>query len=138
MGDRENSALFENEDKPLAKIAEELIRRAGLSTDLISGGDPRPSFDAVLIAMSKIRRGKEALYGSFIENKKGDSVNFALIGHFVDMRRKWARANTFIQGKFEEDKDFEIEELLDTYIDLAVYAALGVQLIEAIRKGEVG
>ncbi len=110
-----------------------MIERAGLTTEIIMKGTEDPRLEKVLHAMGVIHKGKEVLYGSYLETHGDDPELFALMEHFADLKRKYIRAEHFMKKRME-GQDIELEELFDTYSDMAVYAAMGIDLIYHIME----
>lgn len=116
-----------------AEIKSLLLRRAGLTVDEVSKGKSDPSFENLMNVLSDIHRGKEVLYGSYLETHGSEPENFCLVSHFCDMKRKYVRAENIVKIK-SEGGDVGLIELLDTYSDLAVYAVMGVQMIIHLQQ----
>lgn len=110
-----------------------LISRAGLSKEMIEKGRDDLRFINVMQAMEQIHKGKEVLYGNYLETHGRDPELFALMEHFADLKRKYIRAETFIKKRADGD-DIPLLELLDTYMDMSVYAAMGVDLIRHLME----
>lgn len=114
-------------------LYELLLKRAGLSPEHIAKGRDDAEFRAILEALAAIRRGKEVLYGDYMQTH-GESPT-ALVEHYCDVKRKFVRAQGFVAKRLEGDK-IDLHELLDTYSDLAVYSVLGIKLLRhMIAKG---
>lgn len=109
-------------------IIDTLVERAGLSFNDVVMGAHDPDFEAITEAMIQIHRGKEVLYGNYLKTHGSEPAKFSLIQHFCDTKRKYVRAENFIK-LHSEDKAPSLEQLMDTYSDLAVYAIMGVQLV---------
>lgn len=105
-----------------------MFRRSGLTASLYEKGGSDKSFEEVLQGMKIVHQGKEVLYGHYVETHGSDPKMFALMEHFADIKRKFVRAEHFMK-KSLDGEDFDILELFDTYSDIAVYGAMGVQLI---------
>ena len=110
-----------------------LLKRAGL--DFEAGGVINPEFEKILEAMLWIHTGKSIQYGDYIKTHGSDPIDFCLMEHYADVKRKFVRADNFLRQKLSGGK-IPIEELLDTYTDLAVYGALGVQLVMHLMERE--
>lgn len=104
-----------------------LVGRAGLTKQDVAMGKPDEVFENILEALVQIHRGKEVLYGNYMETHGSEPENFCLIQHFCDLKRKYVRAENFVKLK-AEGKPLDLNQLVDTYSDLAVYAAMGIQL----------
>ena len=111
------------------KTVARMVSRAGLTHELVDKGSDDNEFHQILQGMKLIRKGKEVLYGNYIETHGSDPTNFALMEHFADLKRKYVRAEHFMKLTMSGG-DIDINELFDTYSDMAVYAAMGIQLIE--------
>ncbi len=107
--------------------------RAGVTSMLAQASPPSEDFVAILEGMKDIHRAKTILYGNYIKTHGSDPQLFALMEHFSDIKRKYVRAEHFMKLVMS-GKDMSTDELFDTYSDLAVYAAMGVQLL--IHLGE--
>ena len=116
-----------------------LLARAGITPELIAAGAEDVPFDQIMDALMDIHKGKSALYGNYMETHgaKDDPELFCLMEHYCDIRREWLRAENFIK-KSAAGEDIALEELLDTFSDMAVYSALGIQLVFKLmaRKDE--
>ena len=110
-----------------------LIERAGLSQELIDKGTPDEIFEGILDALKSIHTGKGVLYGSYLETHGSEPANFCLIQHFCDTKRKYVRAENFVKQR-ADGVEHDINELLDTYSDLAIYAIMGIQLINHLQQ----
>lgn len=117
-------------------IQDVMVQRAGLDYEMVDRGVDDPDFEAILDGMKLVHQGKEVLYGSYIKTHGDDPKLMALIQHFCDLKRKYVRAETFI-NKMANGENFPLEELLDTYGDLAVYGAMGIQMIWHLQKREI-
>jgi len=117
-------------------LADLMIERAGLSSSILSHGTSDPTFDLVLQGIRQIHNGKEVLYGSYMETHGSDPTLFALMEHFADIKRKFVRAETFLKKNMSGQK-IGLVELFDTYVDIAVYGALGVQLLAHLMTREL-
>ena len=106
---------------------------AGVTSTLAQAGPPNEDFVAILEGMKDIHRAKTVLYGDYLKTHGSDPQLFALMEHFADIKRKYVRAENFMKLVMS-GKDMSTDELFDTYSDLAVYAAMGVQLL--IHLGE--
>lgn len=112
-----------------------LLNRAGITPELLEAGEVDQQFEFILEALGTIHRGKEALYGNYLETHGDEPTNFALVQHFCDLKRKYVRAETFVKKRLD-GQHISLEEMLDTYADLAVYGAMGVQLVlHLINRG---
>lgn len=114
-------------------IADLMIERAGLSSKILSHSVSDPQFDLILQGIRQIHNGKEVLYGQYIKTHGEDPKLFALMEHFADIKRKFIRAETFLK-KSMSGHDIDLVELFDTYVDIAVYGALGVQLLSHLMR----
>lgn len=112
-----------------------LIERAGLTQDLINMGSADEGFKDIVQAMLAIHKGKEVLYGNYMETHGSDPKYFALMEHYADVKRKFVRADNYLK-KALAGADIDIMELLDTYCDIAVYGAIGVQLVLHLKERE--
>lgn len=110
-----------------------LLERAGVNSELISAGMDDPIFEDILEAMKLIHKGKEALYGQYVYTHGNDPTMFALMEHFADLKRKYIRSEQFMKQRMS-GVNIDMAELLDTYSDMAVYAAMGVQLVHHLIK----
>lgn len=128
----------ERKPEPLMKDGftfELLLKRAGITHELLNAGKSDDLFAEILSAMKAIHRGKEALYGNYMETHGNDPTNFALMEHFCDIKRKFVRADGFIKKRMEGN-NIDLKEMLDTYSDIAVYGAIGVQLVIHLMERE--
>ena len=105
-----------------------IIDRAGLSQAEVAAGKADPDFEAIVDALVDVHRGKEVLYGNYMETHGSEPENFCLIQHFCDTKRKYVRAENFVKLK-ADNKSVELVQLLDTYADMAVYSIMGVQMV---------
>ena len=99
-----------------------------VSTEKMNGKDT--NFDLVLSTVRKIHYGKGLIYGEYsknigeIENCPHDERMYS---SFMDLKRKFNRILPIIKNmKADELNIKQTEQLLDTYIDLSVYALMGV------------
>lgn len=107
-----------------------LVKRSGLTDEEIAKGKPDLNFERILKGLCDIHRGKEALYGNYLETHGKDPDAFFLTQHFCDLKRKYVRAENFIKQFDPKDKDgIQLEQLIDTYSDMAVYAVMGIQAV---------
>lgn len=104
-----------------------LLQRAGITDELLEVGEVDQLFEKILEALGAIHRGKEALYGNYLETHGDEPTNFALVQHFCDLKRKFVRAENFVKKRLD-GQNISLVEMLDTYSDMAVYGAMGVQL----------
>ena len=104
------------------------MERAGLTNEVIELATPDNRFDNIVEALRAVHQGKGVLYGNYIETHGTGPELWCLMGHYMDLKRKGIRAEQFMQKRCAGDV-VPIEELLDTYADMAVYAMLGIQLI---------
>lgn len=118
----------------LSNVRQFLIERAGLTQETISKGSFDAEFETILGALIDIHRGKEVLYGNYIKTHGSEPETFSIVQHFCDMKRKYIRAENFVKIKSEKEFDIDLVELIDTYSDLAVYAAMGVQLLIHLKQ----
>ena len=109
-------------------ISDRMLERSGLTMEFIQTGLDDSNFRSILEGMQLIYKGKSVLYGNYIETHGSNPTPFALMEHFADLKRKYIRAEHFMKRTLSGEK-IDILELLDTYSDMAVYAAIGVQLI---------
>lgn len=112
-----------------------ILQRSGLSDEMVMKGKSDMQFDAILQALSDVHKGKEVLYGSYLETHGEDPKIFSLVTHYADIKRKFVRVENIIKA-MSKDKDISIDELLDTYADMAVYAVMGIQLINHHKEVE--
>ena len=110
------------------EIKDYLLKRAGLTKEDSLSGPLDSTFDEIAFALCDVRQGKEKLYGNYIENNGGEPEVFCLVQHFCDIKRKFVRAENITKLK-SEGKEVDLEHLIDTYADLAVYSMIGIQLI---------
>jgi hypothetical protein len=115
------------------RLRDHLVERSGLTSDIILRSQPDLYFKAILEAMETIKNGKEVLYGDYMQVHGGDPELFALMEHFADVKRKFVRAQEYMK-KRANGADIAMVELLDTYIDMAVYGALGVRLVAHLME----
>lgn len=110
--------------------AGKIIARSGLSEELFEM-DVKPDFDfrEILRALQKIHKGKSILYGNYMETHGDENDKLSIIQHYCDIKRKWVRIDNFVKALLEDNEAIPLEELLDTYSDMAVYSALGIQLV---------
>lgn len=121
---------------------EELIyKHSGLPDSLLNDDsriEPQGKMGQILGALYHVHRGKGVLYGNFINNKKNSPELLAIIEHYCDIKRKWVRINNIIhklsnfgpQNPVEEISESDLKlALFETYTDLAVYSAMGLELI---------
>ena len=120
-------------DQELNALYSKLIARAGLSTDDVKRGMGNEHFNTIISALSDIHAGKQVLYGDYIKNNGSDAPIFCLMSHFFDIKRKYIRSENFIKDA-AAGKKHNINSLIDTYSDMAVYAILGIQLIVHLDK----
>ncbi len=116
-------------------ICTKLIERSGLSVEIIAAGEHDPEFADIVGALNDIHQGKQVLYGDYVKTHGSESPSFTLLQHFCDLKRKYVRAEHFIKLQLNNDAP-PIEELLDTYADMAVYSVMGIQAINRILKAE--
>jgi hypothetical protein len=85
-------------------------------------------FFSVMLALGEIHSAKSKLYGDYMETHGSEPELMALTQHFCDIKRKFVRAENYIRLRNEGDK-IPLDDLLDTYADLAVYGIMGLELI---------
>jgi hypothetical protein len=110
-----------------------LLKRAGLTADLIARGKSDPEFSAILSALEAIHRGKEVLYGNYLETHGASPT--ALVEHYADVKRKWVRVQNFVAKRLNGEK-LDYHELMDTFSDMAVYSIMGIQLLRLLIEKE--
>lgn len=114
-------------------ITENAVKRAGITPAITAKGKGvDKAVDSAFAAMFSVYQGKGVLYGDWFERVDRDD-KMALMAHFFDIQRKFTRANTFVTKVCTRGEDIDINELFDTYIDLGVYAAMGVALITYLQ-----
>lgn len=113
----------------------DLIGRAGLSEELVKTGEVDSGFNAIMDQLMEVHRGKSVLYGNYLKTHGNEPINYSLMQHFLDMKRKYIRAENYVKSCMD-DKPIDPLELVDTYADMAVYAALGVQLLQYFIERE--
>lgn len=114
-------------------LIKRLVNRAGLDAAMVEMGREDFEFNLITLAMRKIHRGKEVLYGNYLHTHGNDPEKFALMEHFCDVKRKYVRAESFLKATME-GRDIPLDELLDTYADMAVYAVMGIQMILHLER----
>lgn len=114
-------------------LRETLLKRAGITKELLKEAEDDPIFFEILESLGAIHAGKAVLYGDYMETHGVDPEMFCLIQHFCDLRRKFLRAENFIKMR-AEGRQIDKMELLDTYSDIAVYGMLGIQLLDHLEK----
>lgn len=113
-----------------------LLKRAGIPEKTLHNSySPDPDFTMIMDALKRIHTFKGELYGDYQETHGNQPAMMALIEHHCDMKRKAIRAQNFI-SKMASGDPVDLDDLLDTYSDLAVYAAMGVQLIFHLKDRE--
>lgn len=112
-----------------------LMSRAGITVEQLEAGKDDYMFKAILEAMEKIYKAKQVQYGNYIETHGSEPKVFSLIQHFCDIKRKYVRAEHAIK-RMADFEVFELKDMLDTYSDMAVYSAMGVQLLLHIMERE--
>lgn len=123
-------------ERTFVDIRELLFARAGLKPRMTELGEEDKMFNAIAETLIAIHRGKEVLYGNYLETHGKEPPQFFLTQHFCDVKRKYVRAENFIR-RYVQDKDsIPLEELLDTYSDIAVYAIMGIQAIVKVMNDE--
>lgn len=113
------------------KLRSLLLERAGVSMDRLPFELPESKFKDILKVLEEIQHVKAQQYGDYIKQQKDVTARLALFDHFVNIRRKFKRAEHTIERIV--DREANPDDLLDTYSDLAVYAVLGIML--AYEKG---
>lgn len=111
------------------EIINALVARASLTDAIVAKGKSDPDFDSILQGLSAIHKGKEVGYGSYKKANESVPVDFRIIFHYADMRRKFIRLENLAMQATKKDGGVDFFDLLDTYSDLAVYAAMGLQMI---------
>lgn len=117
----------------MSEIVQELVKRAGLDWETIEKGNDDALFDNIIEAFKHIHRGKGFLYGDYLKGIDEKPELRALLGNFLDLERKFVRANNII-NLLADGQKIELEQLLDTYSDLGVYAAMSVGLVFHLIK----
>jgi hypothetical protein len=112
-----------------------LLERAGLAQEIVDRGQTDQDFNEILDALREIHKGKQVLYGNYLTTHGSDPLKFCLMEHYCDIKRKFVRAENFLK-KVMDGQDIPMPELLDTYSDIAVYGALGVQLLFHLMERE--
>ena len=110
------------------EIVDKLVTRAGLDIETIMKGKPDQIFDTIMAAASAIHQGKEVLYGDYLKTHGSDPVNFSLMAHYADIKRKFVRIEHFVKARLD-GSTIPLHEHLDSMMDICVYSAIGVQLI---------
>jgi len=111
----------------------DLIQRAGLTEAILQISKKNPKFKEILETMEIIYNGKQVLYGDYLETHGSDPTNLAIAEHYCDIKRKYVRADSAVK-KILSGENIDIDELTDTYLDLAVYGAIGVMLIDHLKE----
>lgn len=105
-----------------------MVNRAGITVDISTKSKVDHTFDAIVEGMIKIHESKQVLYGNYIETHGKDPELFALMEHFCDIKRKYVRAEHYMK-RIMIGEHIDKNQLFDTYSDMAVYAAMGIQLL---------
>lgn len=114
------------------KLRALLLERAGVSVDhLPLGVSINGNFAKILEVLGEIQFAKSRQYGDYIDQQKDTTARFALFDHFVNIRRKFKRAEHVIEQIVDREANPDV--LLDIYADMAVYSVLGILL--AYEKG---
>ena len=116
----------------------EMLRRAGLTNDIIRLGIEDEHFREVLETMLTIHTGKQVLYGDYQEKHGDEPRLFSLMLIYSDIKRKFTRIENYMLAAAAGKTTIPVEELLDTYMDIAVYGAMGVELIQNMLEKERG
>ena len=110
-------------------IKELIIKRSELLPKDIADGKDDLLFDEILRAMRDVHRGKENIYGNYLETHDDEEIATRLLQHFFDVKRKYIRASNFLAKNPMNLDKIDCTQLLDTYMDLAIYSVMGVQLL---------
>lgn len=117
-------------------IRDNLIKFSGMSTEEINQASKvkqDQDFEMIIETLKEIHRAKGVLYGNYIETHGCDPELLALTEHYADVKRKFVRADNYMKQR-HNGKDLSPTLLIDTYMDMAVYSILGIQL--AMEKAE--
>lgn len=106
----------------------------------ISGVDNvKPSVDisksqmtSILIAMEYIFYQKDGKYGNFLDNADSEE-KVALFEHYIMVKRKYSRLATYSKARLKGE-ELPLDGVLDTYLDLAIYSAMGVLLVLTLME----
>jgi hypothetical protein len=95
--------------------------------------DTDTPFFKLLEMINDIKFAKEHEYGDYVANQMATSSSrLSIFGHFVNIRRKFMRAEHIVEKIV--DREATPDALIDTYVDMAVYALLGVQLAYELKQ----
>ena len=127
------SDLNDQRGKPVHEI---LLERSGLSERDVMEGKIDITFELIATMLTKIHQGKSVLYGDYIKTHADDNYKLGFTQHYCDIKRKWVRYDNFIR-LLSDDKYPDRLELVDTLADMAVYAIIGLQLIDHYNEPEI-
>lgn len=134
-GEKHQGTKQERDDY-LQKVKSKLLPLAGIAI-----GDDLQEIDikffSLALALGEIHSAKGKLYGNYIETHGSEPELMSLTQHFCDIKRKFVRAENYIRLRNEGDK-IPLDDLLDTYSDLAVYGIMGLELIFHILERDSG
>jgi hypothetical protein len=115
------------------ELIEEILTHAGMKWEDVADGMVEDDFSSVLVALWNVKAFKERQYGNYVDDQMQGHWKVALIDHFINIRRKFNRAQKAVTDAQNESLP-PFTELVDTYADMAVYSILGIILINAMRK----
>lgn len=110
-----------------------ILGAAGVDPSQLPLSPPKDTDMACLIeALYDVYLDKSRQYGDYVDEQIKDP-EFAVIDHFVNIRRKFIRARNQV-SECLKNPSLNRAVLVDTYADMAVYSMLGVIL--AYRLGD--
>ena len=95
------------------------------------GVKTQAEYERILNELAEIRIEKVASYGED-RYTKVEGIDFDMLMCFSDIYRKYIRLKKLISNHREKGEDGE--SLRDTFMDLANYAIMGVQIYDSYQK----
>ena len=93
-------------------------------------------FEKIQKEMAELRKVKVAEYGE--DRYYERNADIAILMIYSDVYRKYIRLKTQTLNCFSTDHSLDLDNLRESYLDLANYATMAVQIIDRIKKGEMG
>ena len=117
-------------------IVKDIVALSHLTPEELETGIADPEMEHIFQAFLMIHKGKQALYGNYIDTHGSKPTQRALIQHWCDMERKYTRANNIIDKMSSGEMPFDANRMIECYTDIAIYATIGVQLVYHLQHRE--
>ena len=112
----------------IAELHNQLDRR------LKDGSQYQLQYEALLSRIAKVRLDRAVEYGESRYEEKGREFNLWMI--FSDVHRKYIRLRQLTNSVIDGENKSAREALYDTYLDLANYAIMGMQILDLLQERE--